>query len=398
MRTLIILRGAPGSGKSTFLKNSGLEPYSTCADSIRLLLESPVADDENGRIAISQKNDKKVWEMLFEILEHRMERGELCIVDATHTRPKDFSKYKELMEKYRYRGYCIDFSDVPIETCKLQNKSREQWKFVPETVIDVMYARMAEFKVPTYFTVINRNDTKAIDLIVNRYEPFDANKYEKIAVFGDIHGCYEPLKEYFDSNPFNEDTLYVFTGDYLDRGTKNDEVVQWLLEHYTKDNVILLQGNHERWLIDYANGEYDEEIKTGVRDKCRSAMFFDNTLPQIEGFKKKNLRELCRKLRQVTYLSFDGKKYLISHAGIGFMPDSIVKVKTDTFIKGNGKYEDPIDEWFEKNEGVRNPDLYQIHAHRNTTLMPIHPVEHSFNLCDEIEFGGNLRVLEISKD
>ena len=80
------------------------------------------------------------------------------------------------------------------------------------------------------------------------------------------------------------------------------------------------------------------------------------------------------------------------------MPENLQKVKADTFIKGNGKYEDPIDEWWEKNEGQRNPDLYQIHAHRNITNMPIHPVEHSFNLCDEVEFGGNLRILEIYKE
>ena len=98
MRTLIVLRGAPGCGKSTFIRNNGLEPYAISADGIRLLFESPVVDDENGRVCISQKNDKRVWEMLFEILEQRMERGELCVVDATHSRPKDFQKYKKLME------------------------------------------------------------------------------------------------------------------------------------------------------------------------------------------------------------------------------------------------------------------------------------------------------------
>ena len=32
MRTLLLMRGAPGCGKSTFIKQHGLEPYTLCAD------------------------------------------------------------------------------------------------------------------------------------------------------------------------------------------------------------------------------------------------------------------------------------------------------------------------------------------------------------------------------
>ena len=71
-------------------------------------------------------------------------------------------------------------------------------------------------------------------------------------------------------------------------------------------------------------------------------------------------------------------------------------ISTHTFIHSNGKYEDNIDEWWEKNEGLK--DIYQIHAHRNVFELSIHPFEHSFNLCDTIESGGNLRILEIEKD
>lgn len=398
MRTLVVLRGAPGCGKSTFVKEHGLLPYTLCADTLRELFESPVMDDERGIMQISQKNDKQVWDLMFKLLEERMQRGELCVVDATHSRPKDFSKYKDLMETYRYRAYCVDFTDIPIETCKERNKMRPEYKWVPENVIDVMYARFGNFPVPNYFKVISHNDVDALNDIVDDYKPTDVNEYSKIVVFGDIHGCYDPFKEYFDANPFDDNALYVFTGDYVDRGTKNGDVIQWLLEHYSKKNVVLLQGNHEKWLIEYANGDYDAEIKAGKQDKCKSSMFFEHTIPQLEQFKKKNLRELCRRFRAVAYLSYDGKKYFINHAGVGFMPDSIIKVKAETFIRGNGKYEDKVDEWFENHEAKKNPDLYQIHAHRNVECIPMHPFEHSFNLCDRVEFGGYLRILEITKD
>jgi hypothetical protein len=88
---------------------------------------------------------------------------------------------------------------------------------------------------------------------------------------------------------------------------------------------------------------------------------------------------------------------LISHAGVGYYPQDLSKISTHTFIHSNGKYEDGIDKWWENNEGIKNPNIYQIHAHRNIQNLPIHPFEHSFNLCDSVEFGGYLRILEIEK-
>ena len=80
------------------------------------------------------------------------------------------------------------------------------------------------------------------------------------------------------------------------------------------------------------------------------------------------------------------------------MPENIVKVKAQTFVRGNGKYEDPVDRWFEEHELERNPDLVQIHAHRNTDCVPIRASKNSYNLCDRVEFGGEMRILEISRD
>jgi hypothetical protein len=335
---------------------------------------------------------------LFDLLEQRMVRGELCVVDATHSRPKDFSKYKDLIEKYRYRCYCVTFDDVPIELCKAQNKMRPEWKHVPENVIDMIYARMKSFPVPTYFKCINHFNEEEINAIVNEYKPFDANAYEKVVVFGDIHGCWEPMKQYFDENPFDESNLYIFTGDYVDRGIQNREVIEWFLKNYDRKNVVLLEGNHERWLTEYANGEYDEDIRNGVQNVCKSPEFFNNTIPQLEGLPKKELRQFCRRFRALAFIEYDGKKYLISHAGVGFMPDNIIKVKAQTFIRSSGKYEDPIDQWFEEHELERNPDLIQIHAHRNTSGIPIKASKNSYNLCDSVEFGGGMRIIEISHD
>ena len=76
MRVLLLLRGSAGVGKSTYIKEHGLEPYALSADNIRMMCQSPVMQT-NGTLAISQSNERLVWSLLFQMLEARMQRGEL---------------------------------------------------------------------------------------------------------------------------------------------------------------------------------------------------------------------------------------------------------------------------------------------------------------------------------
>ena len=73
--------------------------------------------DGTFRITQEQENEKKVWNILFEILEHRMSRGDFTVIDATCSKTKDIQQYKDLAEHYRSRMYIVDFTDIPIEVC-----------------------------------------------------------------------------------------------------------------------------------------------------------------------------------------------------------------------------------------------------------------------------------------
>ena len=380
MRTLVILRGSPASGKSTWVKKMGLENYTLCADTIRLLVESPIiVPDKNHRV-ISQKNDNYVWQLLFELLEKRMSRGEFVVIDATHSRSSDFSRYNKLCERYRYRRYYVDFSDVSIEECKKRNTLREDYKRVPENVIDKIYSRLkTQSKTSGWIEVDKNNFWNEIGMKL-----FDLNHYSKIHIFGDIHGCFNPLKEYFTQCPYNENEMYIFCGDYLDRGLQNKETLLFLMDLSSKKNVLFLEGNHEKWLNYYSLDEY-ENIK--------SKTFLNKTMPEIIDIDKSELRSFYRRIGQVAYFDYDGKTYLVSHGGISYVPDELQLVATEQFINGVGDYNVQIDEIFLENE--RDKNIMQVHGHRNT--FEIDGNQYSVNLEGKVEFGGFLKVMILEK-
>lgn len=242
MRYLFVLRGAPASGKSTWIKENELEPYTISTDGLRLMYQSPVTTVEGDR-AISQNHDKQVWELLMELLERRMENGELVVIDATHYKSSLINRYKDLVSKYRYRVYVVDFSNVPEEELKRRNATRG-FRKVSDEVIEKMIVALADTnEVKKQYKIVSPEE--AITLINSPLEPFDANEYKKVVIFGDLHGCYDPLKEYFDKNPFNENYNYIFCGDYLDRGLQNKEVLEFLISLKDKKNCVFLEGNHE---------------------------------------------------------------------------------------------------------------------------------------------------------
>lgn len=391
MRKLVILRGSMGCGKSTWLKEYDLEKYTLCADTIRLQLAAPQIGID-GKDIISQKMNGQTWDMLFFFLEERMKRGEFTIIDAVHSKSSEFSRYKSLAEQYRYRLYCVDFTDIPIEVAKERNAGRPEYKQVPEAEIDKVYSRFATQGKTSGFTVVKPEEFEKILTI----DPYDWNDYENIHIFGDIHGCYEPLKEYFEKYPYTENDGYIFVGDYLDRGIQNLEVFNFVKDMISRPNTLFLTGNHEQTLRDYAYGM-----------TVKSKEFLEKTSMQLTegGVTQADLRQFYRKLGVAAYITFRGYDFIISHGGIPYFPkQSIDFYAADSFIRGVGNYSDDIDEKFdnwaqEYNKGkVRQHEIYQVHGHRNLFKYSLVHKEYSYNLEGKIEFGGELRVLRVLND
>jgi predicted kinase len=360
MRILTIFRGSPACGKSTFIKENNLEQYTLSADNIRLMCQSPVMTVEGG-YGISPKNDKKVWELLFDMLEQRMIRGEFIVVDATNSKTTEMTRYKKIAETYRYRIICIDMTDLSIEECKRRNALREPiYKRVPEYVINNQYSRFETQQIPSGIKVIKSSEFKE----TIKFQPIDLSNYKKIHHIGDIHGCYTALNTYF-KDWLKADEIYIFTGDFCDRGIENAQVLQFLFNIMNMPNVILLTGNHEVHLWQYAND---------MPSKSKEFEKYTKLELNKEQVNKKNIRILYRKLRQIAYYTYNGKEVIVSHGGISDIPDNLEYLAIEQLICGVGQYEDMkvVNDSFVRNT---NSNCYQIHYHLMLLFLNVHQIQ-----------------------
>ncbi|MEM9469319.1 MAG: metallophosphoesterase [Pseudomonadota bacterium] len=83
---------------------------------------------------------------------------------------------------------------------------------------------------------------------------------KRIYAIGDIHGyadelaaMHDLIRADFDSNPIDQAEI-VYIGDYIDRGPKNDEVIQMLIERELDEpdfKHVFLRGNHENAMLEF---------------------------------------------------------------------------------------------------------------------------------------------------
>ena len=466
MRTPLLLRGAPGAGKSTWIEQNNLQNYTLEADQFRQLTSNPILGLD-GQLQITQDNDRLAWELLFQALESRMHRGDFTVIDATHSSEAMFNKYKGLVEKYRYKVYYKNF-DMNLEELEHRNSIRPEHKRIPIDAIKRMKALIDNTK-PSSFA----SEIEDISEIINYWTDDLTDKYEHVKIIGDIQGCYTVLKEAIGSD-LDSKTKYIFAGDLLDQGIENKDVLDFMLSIYTKPNVVFIEGNHDTHLRNWAMDSWDlkksgepkiprefkfktlpqllcqklkSEFKIGyynekfvnpngqtyymVNDQLTSIpvwtfedengqhiitepylKYKDGTLwlkphktsktevdtgisvNEIDSEKlKSKVRQFVRRFRLAYAFEFHGQKYFVNHGGISALPN-MTTISGDQLIRGVGGYEFQIDEAWEQNYlNNKNQGFIQVHGHRHTES-----TEHSICLEDDVEYGGNLVILDITKD
>lgn len=379
MQYLLLTRGMPLCGKTTWIQQYNLEPYTLSPKLFQSILHAPMLDD-SGKFVKDMQRNKIAYSMLFTALESRMGRGEFIIIEDLHIAKSYCSHYKELAKYHAYEVLMVDFSNVSFETiCKRNSMQKDEIYSIEE--LQALYDTLINSEIPIKCKVIQPDDIKGL----LQAEPHNLNGYKKIHHIGDIHGSYHVLQQYIGA--MKNDEFYIFLGDYIDRGFQNYEVLQFLLRIMDKKNVCLLEGNHEKWLWCWANNR-----------EVEAKEFRLNTQVELEqkGFSKQDAYRLYTKLAPYFFYKFHDKRIICTHGGISNMPKYPILLSAAQSIHGVGSYlnASSISQAFAQNV----PDnFYQVFGHRNKTDLPMCLYNKSFILESKVEFGGYLRTLQLSQ-
>lgn len=391
MRRLLILRGAPKSGKTYWVEQNGLAPYTISEDEIRRLYSSPKYNADGFLYVPSNKASTGI--LISKLLSERMSEGQLIVLDGRHIQIDEIRGYKALAQENRYRVNVVDFSDVPKTAClmrvadgKLCSTMTQYEADIDEADIETFYA-LGDVSLPSGFEKVTPSE--ALEL-VEKAAVHDLSAYKAINFFGDIHGCYTALSEMMEKlgctdGRLRDDEFYVFCGDYLDRGLENVETLTYLMSLVEHDNVVMLEGNHERWLDCWAHGK-----------EAKSKTFNHKTAPELEeaGVDKKEVSRFYRRLIPMTYVKdADGRLIYACHGGIPTMPKPFAGISARELVKGIGEYNeaDDVNACWEATTGSKD-GVYQVHGHRHAKDVTPRPFEHVFSLEGGVEHGGELRV------
>jgi serine/threonine protein phosphatase 1 len=118
---------------------------------------------------------------------------------------------------------------------------------------------------------------------------------ERLLAIGDIHGCFDTFCELVEKKiRITKSDRLVLLGDYIDRGNKSREVIDYIIDLQVHGfDIIPLIGNHESMMLDsvegdqsaynwFMNGGYETLQSFGIESvndlKSEYLRFFQNLL------------------------------------------------------------------------------------------------------------------------
>lgn len=389
-RSLIILCGTAGCGKSTFASSHFKPSEIVSSDGCRAV----ISDDEG-----NMESSADAFQLFYLIIEKRMKYGRIVVADSTAL---SYESRKKLIAIGRRRDYYIVLVgfDIPLETCVERNLKRE--RKVPERVIRRQYddfTRAAEhFEREDYdsMVMVNADNIGSVEFAVPR-PGMRINDEGPFDIIADVHGCCSELKLLLQKLGYRtggrriahpEGRKAVFAGDIVDRGPRIIDTVNLVSAMVSEGSAYYVPGNHCNKFYRLLKSR-KVQVKHGL----------EMTVDQYDALPKAGREELKAVFMRLyesapPYMILDGGRLVVAHAGIeedmiGSTSEEVLDFVLYGMVTG-GHDQRGLPERGDWAAGYRG-DALIVYGH--TPVENSEFVNNTINIDEGVSIGGKLACL-----
>ena len=257
--SLVTLVGVSGSGKSTFARKHFLPTEIVSSDYCRAMM----SDSEQ-----NQEATKDAFELLNFIVNKRLARGNLTVVDATNVQP-DARKSIVALAKAHHVVTVAIVLNLDESVCIDRNRQRPERG--PNTDFVSRQARqlkksIGNLKREGFRYIYELNSLAEIEAAEIQRERLWTNRrgdHGPFDVIGDIHGCCDELVLLLEKLGYQftagtathpEGRRALFLGDIVDRGPRIVDTIRLVMGMTKSGAALCIPGNHENKLVRALDG------------------------------------------------------------------------------------------------------------------------------------------------
>jgi predicted kinase len=277
LKTVVMMVGPSGCGKSNFVNILDYAIRSKHPFATTKILSSDTIRRELLGIGNLHKHDPRMGyasEEAFAVMEKMLTshttfpiNTDYVFLDATFLNKDNRDKFRKIAKDNQYHvvAFVFDYKDRE-DYFKYNGKSEayiinSHLKRFKETTMSELYKKDFDsiYKVKNHDFTINLED----DSSYAEYHKSRLPEMGRYFVIGDIHGCYDEMVELLtrvgfaiDENGIltgNDDTLVIMLGDFIDKGPKIHEVIDFILKNKTRVKTLI--GNHENFIYKFFKGQ-----------------------------------------------------------------------------------------------------------------------------------------------
>lgn len=312
---MVVLVGVSGSGKSTFARKHFAATEIVSSDTCRGL----VADDENDQDATGD-----AFTVLGTIVDRRLARGRLAVVDATNTQSSSRASLVKLARAQDRLAIAIVL-EVPAKVAAQRNASRSDRSFGAHVVRQQaaqLDRGLSGLKREGFSRVYRLDSPEAIEAVTitrTRMRNDRRDDHGPFDIIGDVHGCYDELRALLGALGYAisgsreapevvppSGRRALFLGDLVDRGPDSPGVLRLVMHMVERGAALCVPGNHDMKLVRKLRGR-DIKLAHGLAQ----------TMEQLEREPPERLLRIASFLDGlVSHLVLDDGKLVVAHAGL----------------------------------------------------------------------------------